>query len=133
VRPVASWLERFRRPAGVPAAATEELEAELMPVFAALDAIETDAGAIRAAAAAEASRRVDAAVVEAERLLVDWRRKAEVERANAQAARRGAIAAEARSIEAEAEQEAARIRARGRERIPELVADVVACITGERP
>jgi vacuolar-type H+-ATPase subunit H len=133
VRPVASWLERFRRPAGVPAAATEELEAELMPVFAALDAIETDAGAIRAAAAAEASRRVDAAVVEAERLLVDWRRKAEVERANAQAARRGAIAAQARSIEAEAEQEAARIRARGRERIPELVADVVACITGERP
>jgi vacuolar-type H+-ATPase subunit H len=133
VRPVASWLERFRRPAGVPAAATEELEAELMPVFAALDAIETDAGAIRAAAAAEASRRVDAAVVEAERLLVDWRRKAEVERANAQAARRGAIASQARSIEAEAEQEAARIRARGRERIPELVADVVACITGERP
>jgi vacuolar-type H+-ATPase subunit H len=133
VRPVASWLERFRRPAGVPAAATEELEAELMPVFAALDAIETDAGAIRAAAAAEASRRVDAAVVEAERLLVDWRRKAEVERANAQAARRGAIASQARSIEAEAEQEAARIRARGRERIPELVADVVACITEERP
>jgi hypothetical protein len=131
VRPVATWLERFRRPAGVPAAATEELETELMPVFAALDVIEEEAGAIRSAAAAEASRRLDAAVVEAERALADWRLRAERERMSAQAKRRDEIETHARSIEAQASLDAARVRERGLERVPELVADVVSCITRE--
>jgi hypothetical protein len=131
MRPVATWLERFRRPAGVPAAATEEIDVELMPVFAALDLIEEEASAIRAAAAAEASRRVDAAVAEAERALARWRREAEAERAAAEARRRDAITTHARSLEAQGLAEADRVRERGLKRIPELVSVVVTCITRE--
>ena len=54
MRPLASWLERFRRPAAVPEAAGESVAAELMPVFAALDEIEEAAARVRASAEAEA-------------------------------------------------------------------------------
>ena len=58
MRPVGSVLERFRRAAAVPAAAGDTVEAELMPVFAALDEIEAEAAQIRADARAEAERRL---------------------------------------------------------------------------
>ena len=131
MRPVGTWLERFRRPAAVPAAASEELDSELMPVFAALDEIEEEARRLREEAEREAARRVDAASVQAERALARWQHRAEAERARAEVERREAIASEAQASEAEAETEAERLRARGLERIPALVAEVVACITEE--
>ncbi|HEU6444377.1 MAG TPA: hypothetical protein VFL61_04895 [Gaiellaceae bacterium] len=127
MRPVSNWLDRFRRP-GVPAAASEELDAELLPVFATLDEIEQEAAAIRIEADAEAARRVEAAALEAERILVRWRREAEAERVRAEADRREAVASEARSIELRAEAEAAELRERGLERMPALVATVLMCL-----
>ena len=129
MRPVGSWLERFRRPAGIPAAVTEELDAELLPVFAALDRIEEEAVAIRKAAEEEASRRLDAAEAEAERRLASWRRRADAERTRAELQQRDAITARARALESRGSEEAAEILTRGRERIPALVAVVIACIT----
>jgi hypothetical protein len=99
---VASRLERFRRPAAVPEAASEELDAELMPVFAALDEIEAEASRMREDAEHEATRRIDAAAVQAEEILARWQRRAEAERARAEAERREAIATEAHAIEAKA-------------------------------
>ena len=131
MRPVSNWLDRFRRP-GVPAAASEELDAELLPVFATLDEIEEEAAAIRIAADAEAARRIEAAAFEAERILVRWRREAEAERVRAEADRREAVAGEARSIELRAEAEAAELRERGLERMPALVATVLACLQEDR-
>ena len=131
MRPVSNWLDRFRRP-GVPAAASEELDAELLPVFATLDEIEQEAAAIRIEADAEAARRVEAAALEAERILVRWRREAEAERVRAEADRREAVAGEARSIELRAEAEAAELRERGLERMPALVATVLACLQEDR-
>lgn len=127
MRPVSNWLDRFRRP-GVPAAASEELDAELLPVFATLDEIEQEAAAIRIEADAEAARRIEAAALEAERILVRWRREAEAERVRAEADRREAVASEARSIELRAEAEAAELRERGLERMPALVATVLMCL-----
>jgi hypothetical protein len=132
VRPVSTWLERFRRP-GVPAAASEELDAELLPVFAELDAIEQEAASIRLEADREAEARVEAAAAEAERVLARWRTKAEAERVRAEAERREQVAGEARSIERRARAEAAELRERGLERIPALVASVLACIGEEGP
>jgi hypothetical protein len=129
VRPVATWLERFRRPAAVPEAASEEVDAELMPVFAALDEIEVEATRLREEAEREATRRIDDAAVHAEHVLVRWQQRAEAERARAEAEQREAIAAHAHEVEVEAEREAERLRRRGRERIPVLVAEVLACIT----
>jgi hypothetical protein len=131
MRPVGAWLERFRRPAAVPAAASDELDTELMPVFAALDEIETEARHVREEARREADRRLDSASVRVETTLADARRRAEAERARAEIERREALAGEALSIEAGAEAEAAALRERGLERMPEFVAAVVACITEE--
>ena len=128
MRPVAVWLERFRRPAGVPAAASDELDAELMPVFADLERIEEEARALREEAEREAERRVEAAAAEAGRVLAEWRRRAETERARAESERRAALASEARAIEREAEIAAERVRERGLERMPALLAAVVSAV-----
>lgn len=130
MRPVRVWLDRFRRP-GVPAAAGEELDAELLPVFATLDEIEEEAAAIRLEADAEAGRRLEAAAHEAERILTWWSRQAETERVRAEAGRREALASEARSIELQARAEADEVRKRGLERLPTLVAAVIACLEEE--
>ena len=133
MRVAGTWLERFRRPAGVPAAATEELDAELMPVFAALEEVEAEAARLREEATREADRRVAAASAEAARRLADWRRQAEAERVRSRDERRAALGAEARAVEAEARAEAELLLQRGRARIPELVAEVLACIEDGSP
>lgn len=127
MRPVSTWLERFRRP-GVPAAASEELDAELMPVFAELDEIEQEAASIRLEADREAAARVETADAEAAKIHARWQAEAEAERVRAEAERREALAGEARSIERLARAEAAEVRERGFERMPALVAAIVACI-----
>lgn len=133
MRAPGALLERFRRPAAVPAAASDEVDVELMPVLAALDKIDEEANRLRADAEREAARRLAAAAAEAERVVGQWRRIADAERLRAEAAEREARAQAAHRLESEAEREAARVRARGLERIPALVASVIACIEeGER-
>lgn len=123
-----TWLERFRRPAGVPAAATDELETELIPVFAALEDVEAEAARLRAEAEQEADRRLTAASAEAARRLADWRRRADAERVRARDERRHALETEAHAVELEARDEAERLLRDGRTRIPGLVAAVVAAV-----
>lgn len=131
MRPVSVWLERFRRPAGVPAGASEELDSELMPVFATLDEIEEEAQMLYSEAQREATRRLEAASREAELVLTRWTRQAEVERVRAETERREAVTSEVHSIEADAAAEAERIRQDGLERIPALVASLIACVEGD--
>jgi uncharacterized membrane protein YqiK len=128
VGPLGSLLERFRRSGGVPAAVSDDLSAELLPVFAALEAVEVEAARIREAAHADAERRREAAAVQAERTLAAARKQAEAERARAEAARREAATAAARAVEAAALAEADRIRTIGRERIPALVDEIVQSV-----
>jgi len=126
-------LERFRRTAGVPAVPAEDFEAELAPVFAALEELEADAARVRDRGRAEAAERLAAARVESERIASTRRPLVEAERARVAAARQTAAEDEARDIVARAEVEANRIRAHGRERIPSLVDTVLASVrwTGE--
>ncbi len=123
-------LERFRRTAGVPTVPAEDFEAELAPVFAALEELEADAKRVRDRGRAKAAERLTAAKVERERITSAWRPLAEAERARVAAARRTAAEEEAHSIVAWAEIEAGRVRECGRERIPPLVDSVLACIRG---
>jgi hypothetical protein len=125
-------LERFRRAAAVPAVVGDTLEAELMPVFAALDEIEAEAEHIRVGVRREVERRLAVAAAEAEQIVERHRRRAEAERARAEVERREAATREVHAIEAAAQEEAVRILSRGRERIPALVAEVVGSLTGER-
>lgn len=125
VGPVSSLLDRFRRSSGVPAAVSDDLEAELVPVFAALEAVEAEAAQIRESARVEADRRREAAAAQAERLLVAARRRAEAERTRAEALRREATTSEALAVEAAAQAEAERIRAAGGQRIPALVDEIL--------
>jgi hypothetical protein len=129
---VGTWLERFRRPAGVPAAAGEGVGPELTPVFAALDEIERAAEAVRQRTARDVAERLEAAHVEAEHVRRTWERRAEAERERAEAERRAELRAEAQAIEAAAQLEAERVHAIGLQRLPSLVTAVVAAITEER-
>lgn len=131
------FLERFRRlvtPPGRPAEALgvptagEELEAELRPLFAELDGIEAEAEAIRAEARRGASRRLDAAAEEAAAVVAEARERAAGERARA-SARRLQDARRAGEVDAASgRREAERIRERGRQRIPDLVEELIACV-----
>ncbi|MGZ4334325.1 MAG: hypothetical protein ACXVRJ_08655 [Gaiellaceae bacterium] len=130
--PLGSLLERFRRTSGVPAAASEDTEAELLPVFAALAGVEAEAGALIAAARREAEQRSAAAERAAARIIDDAERHGALERlrtendARARAAdEAGAVAAAARAV-AEAE------LVRGRARIAAVAREVVADLLEER-
>ena len=128
------WLDRFRRLAAapavpaVPAVPSEEPAPELAPVFAALDEIDEEARALREEAEREAARDLQAASVEIEDLLARWQDRAEAERARAETEQREAAARELRAIERDAAAEAERLRARGLERIPALLEEIVACV-----
>jgi len=131
MRPVSVWLERFRRPSGVPPAATDELGVELLSVFATLDEIEEEAARLREEAQREATRRLEAGAIRAERVLADSRARVKSERARAEAEQRASIAGEVSAVEVAAQAEAGRLRERGLERVPVLVDAVLACVTGE--
>ncbi|HXV33926.1 MAG TPA: hypothetical protein VD769_07945 [Gaiellaceae bacterium] len=126
-------LDRFRRAAAVPAGVGDDLVRELAPVFAALDSIEADCERVRAEAAEAAERRVAAARAESAVVSARTREHAEAVRAEAEAERRRARELQASALHAEAEAEAEAIRERGAERIPKLVAAVVACVRSEAP
>ncbi len=126
IGPLRSLLERFRRSAGVPAAVGEELSVELVPVFAALDEISVEVSELRARSEASAAARLQEAEKQAGIIIAEARRLAAAERddelrstlrrADSDVARMGDQA----RVEAEA------ARRMGDERLPKLVAEVLA-------
>ncbi len=138
--PLSDLLHRFRRfgtppgpPSaglGVPARPGEALAAELLPIFAAVDEIESDARAIAEAAAPEAERVLAAGRAEAERIRDDGIREAERVRAEVAAAGELAAQAELARIAADSEREVARIQEVSAARRDALVAQVVARVRG---
>jgi hypothetical protein len=126
------FLDRFRpagtpgrpTPVGVPADRAERAGAELAPVFASLAEAEVEAGRIRADAAAEAERRLEAARREAAALVEDARDRApEVRAATAAAA---VEAARARSAAAPAPDPEALVDTQVHARLPELLREALA-------
>jgi vacuolar-type H+-ATPase subunit H len=119
VASLSELLHRFRRlgvppgpPAaalGVPARAGEALAAELLPVFAAVDVIASDARAIFESAEPQAQETIAAGRQEAARIRQDGVRRAERERAAVAASHERSSQAELSRIAAEAEREVSRI------------------------
>jgi hypothetical protein len=128
VQSVASILDRFRRAAGVPAAAAEDLPAELAPVFGALEHVEAEARAVLEAAEREASQAIAAAEAHGAEIRAAWRDRAQAEYARAESERRSAAAARAEIVEAEAREQARQIRRQGEERLEAMVAEVIDCV-----
>jgi hypothetical protein len=131
------WLQRFRRPAAVPsvpavpAVPSEEPSPELVPVFAVLEGVEQEARRLREESEREVARRQEAATAEVESALSRWRRRADAERVRAEVDEREKTAHDVRAIELAAAAEADRLRARGLERIPGLVDEIVSCVGEE--
>ena len=124
-----SVLDRFRRVAGVPAAARDDVAAELAPLFLALDGLETEAAGIERSATEAGAGRAHAVGEEVQQILRDAAGQAEAERADAIKAGRRVAEAEAAATVRAAEAEAERVRAEGRRRLPALVAEVLDCVT----
>ncbi|MGZ4400293.1 MAG: hypothetical protein ACXVYM_05425, partial [Gaiellaceae bacterium] len=121
-------LDRFRRSAGVPSTVSDDLSAELEPLFLALDSVEAEAGSIRTTALRRAAAIADEAQDEIEQILSDGKEHAEAERAEAIKVSRRAAEVEARAIEARARTEAERIERIGRTRIASLLTEVLRCV-----
>jgi hypothetical protein len=128
MKPLSSLLDRFRRGVAVPAAAGDDLAAELAPVFAALEAFETEAAAVERASARQAEERLAASLERAARISEGWRARAEAERSHAAAERRRRAHEEASALEARGRAEADLIRERASEGMAALVAEIVACV-----
>lgn len=125
---VASILDRFRRTAGVPAAAAEDVAGELAPVFAALERVEAEAQALQEAAAEEARRVLATAEARAAEIRAEWRERAQAEYERAASESQGASVGDIEAVEVEAREEARRLRRLGERRMAGLVEDVVACV-----
>ena len=130
MKPLRSFLDRFRRTAGVPASVSGDAVAlaELGSLLAALDEIDGEAGRRREGAMRAAQSRLREIESEIEQILVGARQQAEAERAEVMEASRRAAEAEARAAVEAAAAEAERIRERGRARIPALVDEVLRCL-----
>lgn len=130
VRPLSAFLDRFRRGVAVPAAVGDDLAAELAPVFASLERFEMEAQEVRRASAERAEEQLAEARERAALISAGWRETAETERTRAAQDRRRRSREEALSMEAEGRAEANRIRDGASMRIPDLVAEIVACVEG---
>jgi hypothetical protein len=128
VRPLSSVLDRFRRGVAVPAAAGDDLAAELAPVFASLEAFEAEAEAVRRASTRQAEDRVATGLEQVARISEGWRARAEAERTRAAEERRRRAREDASALEERGRVEADRVRERASRRTPELVAEIVACV-----
>ena len=133
VGPLGDVLERFRRGAGVPAAAGDEAAVELAPVFAALDELQREAAAVRDRSTQMAARRLHEAREEATAILADARSKADSERGDALKAGLRSADAAAAEILAAAEHDASRIERTAAARLPSLVARVTGQVLGADP
>jgi hypothetical protein len=128
MRPLSSLLDRFRRGVAVPAAAGDDLAAELGPVFASLDVFEAEADAVKRVSAQQAEERLAAGLEQVARISEGWRATAEAERARAAEGRRRRANEEASALEEHGREEAERMRERASRRTPELVAEIVDCV-----
>ncbi|HLF69095.1 MAG TPA: hypothetical protein VI503_07080 [Gaiellaceae bacterium] len=127
-RPLSALLDRFRRGVAVPAAAGDDLAAELAPVFASLERFEQEARELREASVEQAERQLADAREQVARISESWREEAEAERTRAAAERRRRSREEALAIETEGRAEAERIRELASARIPGLVEKIVSCV-----
>ena len=132
-------LERLRRvplPPGAAAGAVAvpsagvELSGEVEFLFGDLDAIEQRSAKTVSAARSEAAEIEAAAGVERRRSLSDAHAQAERLAAQLLAERRASCEERVRAMVAEAQREAERVLARGRERTPELVDEVIRRMLG---
>jgi hypothetical protein len=128
MRPLNTLLDRFRRGVAVPAAAGDDLAAELAPVFASLERFEQEAEELAHASARQAEERLAKGRERAAQISAGWRELAERERATAAGERRRRAGEEAAALEARGRVDAERVRERAAGRTPELVALIVGCI-----
>jgi len=133
VGPIAGFLERFRRSAGVPAAVGGEAATELAPVFAALDEIEHEVAALRERSDAAAARRLHEADEEAQQIVAEARERAAAERDEALRAGLQAAEVEADAILLRAEADASAVRKTGEQRLPALVTEVLVRVLETAP
>lgn len=126
MRPLSTLLDRFRRGVAVPAEVGDELAAELAPVFASLEGLEAEAEAVRRAYAERAEERLAEGRERAAGISASVRERAEEERSKAAEESWSRARAEASALEAAGRAEAERIHEEASERIPVLVADLVA-------
>jgi hypothetical protein len=133
VGPLRSLLERFRRGAGVPASVGGELAAELAPVFAALDEIEREVDDLREQSQAAVADRLRETEDEIRRIVQDGRRRAIQERDEALTSAWREADAEAVAVARAAKAEGDEVRRRGAERMPALVAEVLARVLEAAP
>ncbi len=131
--PLDNFLERFRRAGGVPAAVGGGVEAELAPVFTELDAIEREVAELGARMEAEHRARMSQLERELAQIAEDADTRAKQVREAAYRTARDAVAADVARIAADGERAAAATRARGAQRLPTLVSDVVARVAEAAP
>ena len=130
---VGDILRRFRfhgvpgapAPAGVPVDRTAEIEAELTPVFALLEAAQFRATALVEEAMAETAHRRAAAAEQALAILVEARSQADAARAESAAVRLAQAERQRRAFAEGARHEVERIARVSAERTPELVEELV--------
>jgi vacuolar-type H+-ATPase subunit H len=125
VGPASGFLERFRRSAGVPAAAGDDVAAELAPVFATLDRIEGEAAEIRRRADVTAAQRLQETEEQVQSILAEARQRADLERDDALKAGGRVADAEVAAILEQAERRAQGVKDAGELRLPALAADVL--------
>jgi hypothetical protein len=138
---VGEILRRFRfhgvpgapATAAVPVDRGAELEAELAPVFSALEGAEARAAEIVAVATDEADRERTAAARQGQQVLVGARGRAGVVRAAAAASRLAQAETERARILQAAADEARRVEQLARERTPSLAEEVARRAMSEDP
>ena len=130
MQPLSVLLDRFRR-AAVPAVVGGDVESELAPVFAALEEVQKEAEALRRRAETRAEERLELVRRETALLAAGWRDRADAERERLRADCRRRAPAETQAILAGARAEAERTAVRGRERIPDLLQVVLACVRAQ--
>jgi vacuolar-type H+-ATPase subunit H len=140
--PLTPLLERLRRVRPPPGAAAtmlavpsagDELAGEVAFLFDDLDQIEERLEGLLAAARSDAAEAEQAARRERIRLLAEAHEEGERRAAKFLFERRALAEQRSRAMLDDAEREAGRVRARGRERTPALVAEIVARLLEDEP
>jgi vacuolar-type H+-ATPase subunit H len=125
VGPIGSFLDRFRRSAGVPASVGGDASVELASIFLALDELEREVAALREHSEATAAERLREAEEEAQRIVAEGRAGADSERDDALKAGLRAADAETVAILRRAEADTERIRRAGGQRLARFVDEVL--------